>query len=139
MAIMTGIHDVFPANIVNSNDPISKKKLLKGEGLYVLLKTMLSFDFDGKQKTVWLEEEKRAKLLTILRSWLRAGFLNRVIPSGEFESVIAKVRHTFTALPGGRGLLSLCNHLLKRCPPVVYFHRNDSLHVAISNCRNILR
>ena len=26
-AIMTGIHDVFPADIVDSNDPISKKKL----------------------------------------------------------------------------------------------------------------
>jgi hypothetical protein len=31
-AIMTAIHDVFPADIVDSNDPISKKKLLKGEG-----------------------------------------------------------------------------------------------------------
>jgi hypothetical protein len=26
MGIMMGIHDVFPADIVNSNDPISKKK-----------------------------------------------------------------------------------------------------------------
>ena len=65
-AIMTGIHNVFPADIDNSNDPISEKKLLKGVG----------FDFDGKQKTMWLEEEKRAKLLTILHSWLRTGSLN---------------------------------------------------------------
>ena len=59
-AIMTGIHDVFPADIVNSNDPIFKKKLLKGEGQYSLYKMLLGFDFDGKQKTMWLEEEKRA-------------------------------------------------------------------------------
>ncbi len=39
---------------------------------------------------MWLEEEKRAKLLTILHSWLRAGSLNRGIPFGDFESVIAK-------------------------------------------------
>jgi hypothetical protein len=103
------------------------------------VKTLLGFDFDGKQKTMWLEKEKRAKLLTILHSWLRAGSLNRGIPFGEFQSVIAKVRHAFTALPGGRGLLSLCNRLLKRRPPVVYFHRNASLHAAISNCRTILR
>ena len=69
-AIMTGIHDVFPNDIVDSNDPISKKKLLKGEGKYSLFKTLLGFDFDGKRKTMWLEEEKRAKLLTILHSWL---------------------------------------------------------------------
>ena len=45
---MTGIHDVFPANIIDSNDPISKKKFLKGDGQYSLLKTLLGFDFDGK-------------------------------------------------------------------------------------------
>jgi hypothetical protein len=69
-AIMTGIHDVFPADIINNDDPISKKNLLKGEGQYSLLKMLLGFDFGGKQKTMWLEEEKRAKLLTILHSWL---------------------------------------------------------------------
>ena len=53
--------------------------------------------------------------------------------------MIAKVRHAFTALPGGRGLLSPCNRLLQKCPPVVYFHCNESLHAAISNCQTILR
>ncbi len=70
MAIMTGIRDVFPTDIVDSNDPLSEKQLLKGEGQYALFKMMLGFDFDGKQKTMWLEEEKHAKLLTILHSWL---------------------------------------------------------------------
>ena len=136
---MTGIHDVFPADIVDGNDPISEKKLLKGEGQYSHMKTLLGFDFNGKRKTMWLEEEKRAKLLTILHSWLQASSLNRGILFGKFESVIAKVRHVFTALPGGRGLLSPCNRLLKKRPPVVYFHRNASLYEAISNCRTILR
>jgi hypothetical protein len=40
-AIMTGIHNVFPADIVDGNDPISEKKLLKGEGQYSLFKTLL--------------------------------------------------------------------------------------------------
>ncbi len=46
--LMTGIHDVFPADIIDNNDPISVKKLLKGEGQYLLLKTLLGFNFDGK-------------------------------------------------------------------------------------------
>jgi hypothetical protein len=54
---MTGIHNVFPADIVNNDDPISEKKMLKGGGQYALIKTLLGFDFDGKQKTMWLEEE----------------------------------------------------------------------------------
>jgi hypothetical protein len=121
-AIMTDIHNVFPTDIINSNVPISEKKLLKGEGQYSLLKMLLGFDFDGKQKTMWLEEEKQAKLLTILHSLLQAGTLNRGNPFGKFKSVIAKLRHTFTALPGAQGLFSPCNRLLKRRPPVVYFH-----------------
>jgi hypothetical protein len=31
-AVMTGIHDVFPPNSNNGNDPNSEKKLLKDEG-----------------------------------------------------------------------------------------------------------
>ncbi len=31
-AVMTGIHDIFPANIVDGNDPISEKKMLKRGG-----------------------------------------------------------------------------------------------------------
>jgi hypothetical protein len=64
---MTGIHDVFPGNIVDNDDSISLKKLQKGEGTYSTLKTLLGFDFDRTWKTLWLEEEKRAKLLTTLK------------------------------------------------------------------------
>jgi hypothetical protein len=46
-AVMTGIHDVFPPDADDSNDPISKKKLLKCEGQYSTHKTLLGFDFDG--------------------------------------------------------------------------------------------
>jgi hypothetical protein len=47
-AIMAGIHEVFPAEIIDGNDPTSEKKLLKGEGQYSQFKTLLGFDFDGK-------------------------------------------------------------------------------------------
>ncbi len=113
-AIMAGIHDVFPVDIIDGNDPISKKKLLKGEGQYSQFKTLLGFDFDGKQKTMWLEEQKRAKLLTTLHAWIQAGNQEQGVPFKEFKSIVAKLRHAFTALPGGRGLLSPCNRLLKK-------------------------
>ena len=47
-AIMRGIHDVFPADIIDSNDPILEKKMIKGEAQYCTFKTLLGFDFDGK-------------------------------------------------------------------------------------------
>jgi hypothetical protein len=33
-AVMHGIHDVFPPDAIDSNNPISEKKLGKGEGMY---------------------------------------------------------------------------------------------------------
>ncbi len=73
-AVITGIHDVFPANDdYNGDDPISEKKLRKLEGQYLTIKTLLGFDFDGKSKKMWLEAAKREKLLTILRGWIRTG------------------------------------------------------------------
>ncbi len=118
-AIMRGIHDVFPADIDDSNDPISEKKLKKGEAQYSTFKTLLGFDFDGNRKTMWLEEEKRAKLLTTLKGWIRLGEHERGVPFNEFESVTAILRHAFLAVQGGKGLLSPCNRLLRKRPEVV--------------------
>jgi hypothetical protein len=61
-AIMHGIHDVFPPNAEDSNDPISEKKINKREGRYETQKMLLGFDFDGEGKTMWLEAAKREKL-----------------------------------------------------------------------------
>jgi hypothetical protein len=72
-AIMHGIHDVFPPDNNDDEDPISEKKMKKGEGLYDTEKTLLGFDFDGDAKTMWLESAKREKLLTILKGWIRTG------------------------------------------------------------------
>ena len=99
---MTGIHEVFPVDDNHSNDPISEKKLKQLDGEYGTTKTILSFDFDGLAKMLWLEDAKRAHLLTVLHGWLR---LSRTgtggIPFKEFESVIAKIRQALTAIPAG--------------------------------------
>jgi hypothetical protein len=36
-------------------------------------KTLLGFDFDGEEKTMWLKEATREKLLTILKGWICTG------------------------------------------------------------------
>jgi hypothetical protein len=112
-AIMQGIHDVFLPDVEDSNNPISEKKLNKGEGRYETRKMLLGFDFDGEGKTMWLKAAKREKLLIILRGWIWTGTQGSAgITFGEFKSTIAKIRHAFTCIPAGRGLLSLCSRLL---------------------------
>jgi len=110
------------------------------EAQYATLKMLLGFDFDGINKTMWLESAKRKKLLTILRGWIRTGHRGTAgIHFKEFESTIAKIRHTFTCIPMGASLLSPCNRILKRQPPYVYLHRNKRLLTAIEGCRTLLR
>ena len=139
-AVMKGIHDVFPEDADEENDPISLKKLRQGDGRYSTRKCILGFDFDGEAKTLWLEEEKRALLLTILHGWLRgARKAHAGIAFKEFESVTAKMRHAFTAIPAGKGLLSPCNGVLRVQPEVVYLHKNKPLFQAIKDARTLLR
>jgi hypothetical protein len=68
MAIMTGIHDVFPTDIVDSNDLISEKKLLKGEGQYTFL--------------------RRCLVLILTASKRQCGWKKRNVPSSSPSSIV---------------------------------------------------
>jgi hypothetical protein len=57
-AMMCGIHDVFPPTAMPECDPISDKKLRKGEGAWALIKDILGLTFDGTEHTIWLASEK---------------------------------------------------------------------------------
>ena len=138
--VMFGIHDVFPEDEEAANDPISARKLQKGEGLFSTTKCILGFNFDGEEKSMWLEDDKRSVLLGTLHKWLRGATRSGLgIPLVEFESVTAKLRHAFTALPEGRGLLSPCNWVLRGRPATIYLHRNKALLEAIHDVHFLLR
>jgi hypothetical protein len=112
--ILHRIHNVFPPSTDDSKDPILAKKLQKGDGTFESKKCILGFDFDGDSKTMWLDEEKRAALLTILHQWLQgATKLKWGILFAEFETVTAKLQHAFMALCEGQGLLSPCNWVIQ--------------------------
>jgi hypothetical protein len=140
MGTMTEIHDVFPADENDSNHPISDKKLKQLDGEYSTNKTINGFDFDGNEKTIWLEAAKRAHLLTVLHGWIRLiSTGSNGIQFKEFETLVAKIRHAFTAIPAGGGLLTPCNKILQSKPPLVYLQRNPFLRAEIVGCRTLLR
>jgi hypothetical protein len=71
-AVMTGIHDVFPANDEDDGDyPISEKKLKKFEGQYSTIKTLLGFDRGSsprfaKISNAFFDPQKCSDLLKLL-------------------------------------------------------------------------
>ena len=122
---MTGIHDVSLPDTVDSNEPISKKKLVKLEGRYSTQKILFGFDFDGIAKTTWLDVAKWEKLLTILESWVQSGKLARWVylsKNMNWWSVVLKLRCAFTCIPAGVGLPSLCNRVFQAQPPYIYLN-----------------
>ncbi len=137
--LLHGIHDVFPPSNNDNTVPVSIKKLCKANGKFETKKCTLRFDFDGNKKTIWLEAEKRAALLTILHHWIRgAAKLNWGIPFAEFKLAKVKLHHAFTALPEAHGLLSPCNWIIHKWPNVVYLHHNGELLEALRDMRTIL-
>ena len=139
-AVMFGIHDVFPPDDDDDEDPISLHKLKKRDGAWAVVKDILGLTFNGEDKTVWLEDDKRKALLTILTSWIRSAKKRaNGIRFAEFRSVIAKIRHAFLTIPAGRGLLSPFNALLRAQPRRVYLHKHPNIVTALSECRTFLR
>ena len=136
-AVMAAIHDVFPASKIDADDPISEKKMKKGEGMMSTKKSLLGFEFDGIDKTLWLESEKRDVIITTLHKWIRAGSRHRGIPFKEFESIMAKIRHAFTALPAAIGLLSGTNSMLRKRPEWIYLHKEEILLQEIMLCKTL--
>ncbi len=57
---------MFPADEEDYEDPLLLKKLKKLEGAWVLIKDILGFEFDGINKTLWLEGPKCDALITVL-------------------------------------------------------------------------
>jgi hypothetical protein len=139
-ATMYGIHDVFPENIEASDDPISNKKLKKKDGSWALVKDILGLTFNGEDKTVWLEDDKRKCLLTLLHGWIRSSRDSKNgIPFDEFRSVLSKIRHAFTTIPAGKGLLSPFYRILAKQPKFVFLHRNKQITKALQECRLFLQ
>ena len=140
-AVMKGVHDVFPEDEVDQNDPISYKKLQKLEAMWSITKDILGFTFDGDKKTIWLEDAKREVLLKTLKQWLRQARRSSTkgIPFEEFRKVISKLRHAFISIPAGKGLLSPCNTILRIQPKYVLLNKSEALKQAITDCRTLLR
>jgi hypothetical protein len=138
-ATMTGVHNVFPPHTNPKLDPISKKKLIKGNGQWATVKDILGMTFDGNDKTICLSKEKRDALLTTLKSWLRGSRNNQGIPFDEFQSTLSKIQHAFITLPMGRGLLSLFYRVLATKPKTVFLPQNKPLLTVVTECRTFLR
>ena len=140
-SVMCAIHEIFPPDETNENNPISCKKLLKWDGLWDTIKEILGFCFHRDNKTIWVTEGKRNALIKTMQGWLRATSKNTMygIPFMDFWSLLYRVRHVFLSIPAGKGLMSPFYSILDKEPKVVFLRRNHNLLTAIHECCIFLR
>ena len=71
-AILHAIHDVFPENVHSEGDqPVSIRKMEKGEAQWNVLKEVLGWICDGKEKTIQLPEDKVNNMVSAMKEMLR--------------------------------------------------------------------
>ncbi len=59
-----------PPDDIDDGDPISLRKLKKLDAAWAHVKDILSLTFNGVDKTVWLADDKRNTIITVLSGWI---------------------------------------------------------------------
>jgi hypothetical protein len=114
-AMIHGIHSIFPPPDITKHsgeDPISEKKIAKGEGIWAVKKEILGWIFNRKTFTIWLPSQKIKDIIKLIR-----GMLKMKRPSlNKYQKLAGKLQHASLGLPGGKGLFSPIQ-LAMQCNP----------------------
>ena len=137
-SLLHTIHDVFPADDNDENDPTSLKKQLQGDGQWALVKEILGWVFDGEKKTMQLEAKKAETLLKDLKAMGRS---RRPIPFKEFEKTLGRARHAAEGIPAGKGMFTPINMMLGQREKVakVWIRPGSPLQQAINDLRTLIK
>ena len=112
-ASIHGIHSVFPqpevTGHVDGKEPISEKKLEKGDGNFTTEKEMIGFIFNGIKRTVRLPPTKAAAYIKEIHLILR----RTSVPLKALQTLVGKLRHASIILPAARGFFTPINAAMR--------------------------
>jgi hypothetical protein len=130
-ATLHAIHNVFPPPTADdapgTKDPISVKKLLKGDAQWNTIKEVLGYELDGVARTIQLPQPKSEALLKELRKVLR----KQRIPLKRFRSLVGRLQHAARILPSAKAFFTPMNEALRGLPPFIGLSRHGDLRQAL--------
>jgi hypothetical protein len=103
------LRPLLPSDNPHRKDPISIKKLLKGDAAWATRKSILGWTIDTVRRTVELPPHRLARLHELLASIPRGQ--NRT-SRRKWQQLLGELRSMVLAIPGGRGLFSQLQSVL---------------------------
>jgi hypothetical protein len=133
------IHSVFPTpeatGTPDAKDPISEKKLAKGDARWNPQKEILGYWLDGIQRTVQLPPSRAKNLLREVKSLLK----KKWVPLKRFRSISGCLQHAARILPAAKAFFTPLNNALKGMPAFVGLSRHGKVRHAILDFAAVIR
>jgi hypothetical protein len=130
-ATLHAIHSVFPpprpTDPPGTKDPISEKKLAKGDARWDTTKEILGYELDGIKRTVQLPKTKSEALLKELRKVLK----KQRIPLKRFRSLAGRLQHAARILPAAKAFFTPLNEALRGTPSFIGLSRHGEVRKAL--------
>jgi hypothetical protein len=137
-ATLHAIHAIFPppevSGHVGGKDPISRKKLEKGDARFDVEKEILGFMLNGVDRTVWLAEAKAQAIAEEISKVLRKSR----VPLKRFRSLMGRLQHAARILPAAKGMFSPLNKATKGEPKEVGLGKQSETRAALLDLRHII-
>lgn len=127
-ATLHGIESIFPPISVtqhqNGREPISEKKVNKGEAHWLVEKEVLGWLLQGANRTIELPEKKAQAIVDELRKLLR----KRKVGLNRLQKIVGKLRHAALAIPAGKALFTAINMAMRGSPKVIGLGKQSEVH-----------
>ena len=130
-SILHGIHAVFPSPAVTGHtdgkDPISVKKLQRGDGQWHHEKELLGFICNGEAKTVRISDAKFTDIVHEIQRILK----KKRVQLKRYRRIVGKLRHVALIMPSTKGMFSPINKALKGEPAFIGLGKDSEVRAAL--------
>jgi hypothetical protein len=130
-ATLRAIHQVFPNTSASdppgTKDPISEKKLLKGDAQWSTIKEILGYKVNGRDRTIQLPVQKAEALMKELHKVLH----KQRVPLKRFRSLIGRLQHAAQILPAAKAFFLPLNESLRGLPDFIGLGRHGEPQKAL--------
>jgi hypothetical protein len=137
-AALHGIDSIFPPlNVTghtDSKDPISLKKLQRGDAQWSPKKEILGFLVNGKKKTVCITQAKADNIVGEIKQILK----KKHVQMKHYRHVVGKLRHVALIMPGVKGLFSSINKAFQGDPCVIGLGASSEVRAALLDLSHMI-